>query len=86
MILVLLCTSFDISYFQDNIIIVIGNSEGCQSFTDALTDDGKYFPTDITIDPQEDVLILPYSSGTTGLPKGVMLTHYNLVANLLQFQ
>ena len=27
---------------------------------------------------------IPYSSGTTGLPKGVMLTHYNLVANILQ--
>lgn len=28
--------------------------------------------------------LLPYSSGTTGLPKGVQLTHYNLVANLEQ--
>jgi acyl-CoA synthetase (AMP-forming)/AMP-acid ligase II len=37
-----------------------------------------------TIDPREDLVALPYSSGTTGLPKGVMLTHYNLVANLLQ--
>ncbi|KAJ3657498.1 hypothetical protein Zmor_009294 [Zophobas morio] len=35
------------------------------------------------LNPQETA-ILPYSSGTTGLPKGVMLSHYNLVANLVQ--
>ncbi len=38
------------------------------------------------IAPHDDVSILPYSSGTTGLPKGVMLTHYNLVANLVQLE
>jgi acyl-CoA synthetase (AMP-forming)/AMP-acid ligase II len=37
-----------------------------------------------TVDPRRDLAVLPYSSGTTGLPKGVMLTHYNLVANILQ--
>ena len=36
------------------------------------------------IDPAHDLVALPYSSGTTGLPKGVMLTHRNLVANLAQ--
>jgi len=41
-------------------------------------------PPDVSIDPRNDVVALPYSSGTTGLPKGVMLTHYNLVANILQ--
>jgi acyl-CoA synthetase (AMP-forming)/AMP-acid ligase II len=40
-------------------------------------------PPSVLIDPAEDVAVLPYSSGTTGAPKGVMLTHRNLVAMLL---
>jgi acyl-CoA synthetase (AMP-forming)/AMP-acid ligase II len=41
-------------------------------------------PHPVTIAPRQDVAALFYSSGTTGLPKGVMLTHYNLVANICQ--
>lgn len=40
--------------------------------------------TKATINPADDVAFLVYSSGTTGLPKGVMLTHRNMVANTLQ--
>ena len=40
--------------------------------------------TQVEIDPRNDVVVLPYSSGTTGLPKGVMLTHANLVNNIEQ--
>jgi 4-coumarate--CoA ligase len=39
----------------------------------------------VPIDLEDHVAVLPYSSGTTGFPKGVMLTHHNLVANLEQF-
>ena len=38
----------------------------------------------VAVDVRDDVVVLPYSSGTTGLPKGVMLTHHNLVANMAQ--
>jgi len=41
-------------------------------------------PPVVGIDPTTDVAALPYSSGTSGIPKGVMLTHRNLVANLTQ--
>ncbi|EFX02856.1 phenylacetyl-ligase [Grosmannia clavigera kw1407] len=39
----------------------------------------------VAIDPRRDLAFLVYSSGTTGLPKGVCLTHHNIVANVLQF-
>jgi acyl-CoA synthetase (AMP-forming)/AMP-acid ligase II len=38
----------------------------------------------VEINAREDVAVLPYSSGTTGLPKGVMLTHHNITANVKQ--
>ncbi|MET9932885.1 MULTISPECIES: AMP-binding protein [unclassified Streptomyces] len=41
---------------------------------------------DIEVDPDEDVAALPYSSGTTGVPKGVMLTHTSIATNLAQLE
>ena len=62
-------------------IIVIGDSRDCTTFGDLTKDDGNAFPTDVQIRP-DDVAFLLYSSGTTGLPKGVMLTHRNAIANV----
>ncbi len=39
----------------------------------------------VPVDPMKDLAFLPYSSGTTGLAKGVMLSHYNIVSNSRQF-
>jgi acyl-CoA synthetase (AMP-forming)/AMP-acid ligase II len=63
-------------------IFVIGEAEGATPFASLLESDDSL--PEVRINAREDVFALPYSSGTTGLPKGVMLTHYNLVANLCQ--
>lgn len=43
------------------------------------------FHSQTRVEPSKDLAFLVYSSGTTGLPKGVMLTHGNIVANVMQF-
>jgi len=63
-------------------VFVIGEAEGVASLS-ALMDAGNEPPA-VKIDPAKDLAVLPYSSGTTGLPKGVMLTHMNLVTNMRQ--
>ena len=65
-------------------LFVFGSAPGATSFDTLLVDNGRAEQTEV--DPMEDLVALPYSSGTTGLPKGVMLTHHNLVANLRQME
>ena len=36
------------------------------------------------VDPKEDIFMIPYSSGTTGKPKGVMETQYSMISVVLQ--
>ncbi|MFI1399398.1 4-coumarate--CoA ligase family protein [Streptomyces sp. NPDC020681] len=63
-------------------IFVCDQAEGHVSIFDML---GSTAPEpDIETDPAEDVAALPYSSGTTGVPKGVMLTHRSIATNLAQ--
>jgi long-chain acyl-CoA synthetase len=38
----------------------------------------------VEVNPKDDVAVFQYTGGTTGLPKAVMLTHFNLVANIYQ--
>ena len=63
-------------------LFVLGDADGATPFSELLA--AEPFTGNPDINPDSDVVVLPYSSGTTGLPKGVMLTHANLVANLAQ--
>ncbi|XP_015755198.1 PREDICTED: 4-coumarate--CoA ligase-like [Acropora digitifera] len=64
-------------------VYVVGEAEGCESFSTLLENGDEEFPKDVEINPKDDIACLAYSSGTMGSPKGVMLTHYNLIADAL---
>ncbi|GAA3821843.1 4-coumarate--CoA ligase family protein [Streptomyces chiangmaiensis] len=65
-------------------IFVCDSAPGHRSLIDMLATAAP--EPQVDIDPVEDVAVLPYSSGTTGMPKGVMLTHRQIATNLAQIR
>jgi acyl-CoA synthetase (AMP-forming)/AMP-acid ligase II len=63
-------------------IILLGEAEGCVSFASVMANRDPEPAIAVTPDT---LAALPYSSGTTGMAKGVILRHRNLVANVVQF-
>lgn len=66
---------------KDLVVLDGGGDGGALTLADIM---GAELPVQAPGDWATDVVVLPYSSGTTGRPKGVMLTHRNLVANVAQ--
>jgi acyl-CoA synthetase (AMP-forming)/AMP-acid ligase II len=69
-------------------VFVIGEAEGATSFASLIAEGANNArgAGAVKINSAEDIAALPYSSGTTGFPKGVMLSHRNLVAILRQME
>ncbi len=65
-------------------VIVLDGAYGHQSLADLLAEDMP--APQVLFDPARHLAVLPYTPGTTGNSKGVMLTHRNLVANLCQLE
>ncbi|XP_034598868.1 4-coumarate--CoA ligase 1 isoform X2 [Setaria viridis] len=63
-------------HFWDDVMASVPDEEVAAGDEDSASGDGEFDP--------DDVVALPYSSGTTGLPKGVMLTHRSLSTSVAQ--
>jgi acyl-CoA synthetase (AMP-forming)/AMP-acid ligase II len=67
-----------------NVIIVGEKRDTDTCLFDELLEKYDPNPPKVKIDPKKDLAVIQYTGGTTGLPKGCMLTHYNLTSNILQ--
>lgn len=68
--------------FKSREIAKIPNDKRISWFRDLIDNGGS--PKAVQVDPKKDVALLQYTGGTTGVPKGAMLTHYNVYANAAQ--
>lgn len=71
----------------ENLVVLDGPGRAADGHPNAVELlDGNAPAPEVTFAPSSHLAALPYSSGTTGNPKGVMLTHRNLVANVAQIR
>ncbi|MGM0839016.1 MAG: long-chain-fatty-acid--CoA ligase [Bacillota bacterium] len=67
---------------QYGIVVKVEHSGENHLFTEVMKH-SQVNEIDVDIDPENDLALLQYTGGTTGFPKGVMLTHMNLVSNTM---
>ncbi|MGW0036256.1 AMP-binding protein [Gordonia sp. NPDC003376] len=71
----------------ESVVVLDGEGLEASGHPNAVDLLGPNLPApEVSFDPATHLAVLPYSSGTTGNPKGVMLTHANLVSNVAQIR
>ena len=70
--------------FKSSAIAKVVKDENYVDYNSLLENDGHMTPVDIN--PDEDIAVLQYTGGTTGVPKGAMLSHTNLYVNMRQIE